>query len=41
MSAAVVRDIANHNEMNEDETSFMEQSLQRNMDAIIFNGNDN
>ena len=41
MSAAVVRDIANHNEMNDNDTSFMEESLQRNMDAINSNGNDN
>ena len=36
-----MKSIANHNEQNENETSFMEVSLQRNMDAIISNGNDN
>ena len=41
MSAAVVRNIANHSEKNDNETSFMDESLQRNMDAIISNGNDN
>ena len=41
MSSAVVRDIASHNEKNENETSFMEESIERNMDAIISNGSDN
>ena len=41
ISAVVVRDIAYHNEMNDNETSFMEESLKRNMDTIILNGNDN
>ena len=41
MSAAVVRNIANHNDLNDNKSSFMDESLQRNMDAIISNGNDN
>ena len=41
MSGVVMRSIANHNERNDNEISFIEVSLERNMDAIILNGNDN
>ena len=41
MNAAVVSNIANHNELNDIESSFMDESLERNMDAIVCNGNDN
>ena len=42
----MVRDIANHKEMNDENTGndngcFMEHSLERNMEAIISNGIDN